>query len=217
MSPTESPRTRPRSIYDEIYDFANYAFNKAHAVCYAIVAYQTAYFKAHYPGVYGGPAHQRAGLTDKVAEYIGECKELGIPRCPRMSTSPGPTSPWPRAGFVGLVGIKGVGWGLVDALVAEREKGGPFRSFQDFCERMYDHDLNRRALENMIRCGSFDSMGARRSQLMAVMVPVMDGIAAARKRNLEGQFDLFGALSGRRAARTRCRCPMCRSTPGPSS
>ena len=193
------PEETAKEIYNEIYDFANYAFNKAHAVCYAIVAYQTAYFKAHYPREYMAALLTSVlDSTDKVAEYIGECKELGIPLLPPdVNESRSDFTVAPGGGIrFGLVGIKGVGWGLIDALVAEREKGGPFRSFQDFCERMYDHDLNRRALENMIRCGSFDSMGARRSQLMAVMNPVMDGIAAARKRNLEGQFDLFGALSG---------------------
>ena len=188
------PENVAQEIYDEIYDFANYAFNKAHAVCYAIVAYQTAYFKAHYPREYMAALLTSVlDSTDKVAEYIGECKEMGIPLLPPdVNESRSDFTVTPEGIRFGLVGVKGVGRGLIDALVAEREKAGPYRSFQDFCERMFDHDLNRRALENMIRCGSFDSMGARRSQLVAVMNPVMDGIAAARKRNLEGQFDLFG-------------------------
>ena len=190
------PEDVAQQIYDEIYDFANYAFNKAHAVCYAIVAYQTAYFKAHYPREYMAALLTSVlDSTDKVAEYIGECKEMGIPLLPPdVNESRSDFTVTPEGIRFGLVGVKGVGRGLIDALVAEREKGGPYHSFQDFCQRMFDHDLNRRALENMIRCGSFDSMGARRSQLVAVMNPVMDGIAAARKRNLEGQFDLFGGL-----------------------
>ena len=196
--PNGIPEDVAKAIYDEIYDFANYAFNKAHAVCYAIVAYQTAYFKAHYPREYMAALLTSVlDSTDKVAEYIGECKEMGIPLLPPdVNESRSDFTVTPEGIRFGLVGIKGVGRGLIDALVAEREKGGPYRNFQDFCERMFDHDLNRRALENMIRCGSFDSMGVRRSQLVAVMNPVMDGIIAVRKRNLEGQFDLFGSLGG---------------------
>ena len=183
-------------IYDEIYDFANYAFNKAHAVCYAIVAYQTAYFKCHYPREYMAALLTSVlDSTDKVAMYIAECREMKIPLLPPDVNESRSDFTVASSGIrFGLVGIKGVGWGLIDALVREREANGPFRSFQDFCERMFDHDLNRRALENMIRCGSFDSMGAKRSQLISVMNPVMDGIAAARRRNLEGQFDLFSGF-----------------------
>ncbi len=184
------------AIYNEIYDFANYAFNKAHAVSYAIVTYWTAYFKYHYPREYMAALLTSVlDSSDKVAAYIGECKEMGIPFLPPDVNESGPDFTVVAEGIrFGLVGVKGVGRGLIDAMAAEREKNGLFRSFQDFCERMYDHDLNRRALENLIRCGSFDSMKVRRSQLLAVMNPVMDGIAAARKRNLEGQFDLFGGF-----------------------
>ena len=184
------------AIYNEIYDFANYAFNKAHAVSYAIVTYWTAYFKYHYPREYMAALLTSVlDSSDKVAAYIGECKEMDIPFLPPDVNESGPDFTVVAEGIrFGLVGVKGVGRGLIDAMAAEREKNGLFRSFQDFCERMYDHDLNRRALENLIRCGSFDSMKVRRSQLLAVMNPVMDGIAAARKRNLEGQFDLFGGF-----------------------
>ncbi len=192
------PETTANEIFDEIYDFANYAFNKAHAVSYAIVTYQTAYFKAHYPKEYMAALLTSVlDSSEKVAEYIGECKELGIPLLPPDVNESRSEFTVTKEGIrFGLVGVKGVGRALIDNLVKERESNGPFRNFQNFCERMFDHDLNRRALENMIRCGSFDSMGAYRSQLMAVMNPVMDGIAAARKRNLEGQFDLFSGFGG---------------------
>lgn len=183
-----------QSIYDEIYDFASYAFNKAHAVSYAVVAYQTAWFKCHYPREY-----MAALLTsvldsqDKVAEYIGECKENGIALLPPDVNESGTTFTvsGPNIRF-GLAAVKGVGRGVVDALLSERERSGAFTDFMDFCQRMYDRDLNRRVVESLIRCGAFDSMGYRRSQLLAVYGQVLDGIAAARKRNLEGQMDLFG-------------------------
>lgn len=192
------PEETAQAIYNEIYDFANYAFNKAHAVCYAIVAYQTAYFKCYYPREYMAALITSVlDSTGKVAEYITECKEMKIPLMPPDVNESGSDFTVVPGGIrFGMVGIKGVGRGLIDALVTERNANGPYKNFRDFCDRMFDHDLNRRALENMIRCGSFDSMGVRRSQLIAVMNPVMDGIAAARKRNLEGQFDLFGGFGG---------------------
>jgi len=188
------PESVAQSIYDEIYDFASYAFNKAHAVSYAVVAYQTAWFKCHHTREY-----MAALLTsvldsqDKVAEYIGECKDSGIALLPPDVNESGTTFTVSGENIrFGLAAVKGVGRGVVDALLEERVKGGNFTDFVDFCERMYDRDLNRRVVENLIKCGAFDSMGYRRSQLLAVFGQVLDGIAASRKRNLEGQLDLFG-------------------------
>lgn len=190
------PEATAKHIYDEIYDFANYAFNKAHAVCYAIVAYQTAYFKCHYPKEYMAALLTSVlDSSEKVAEYISECREMGIPLLPPDVNESGSNFTVVEEGIrFGLVAVKGVGRGLIDQLVAERTENGQFCTFQEFCDRMYDRDLNRRALENLIRCGSFDSLKARRSQLLHVMNPVMDAIAASRKKNLEGQVDLFGNM-----------------------
>lgn len=182
------------AIYDEIEDFAEYAFNKAHAVCYAVVAYQTAWFKYHYPRQY-----MAALLTsvldsqDKVAEYIGECKDMGIALLPPDVNQSGAefTVSGKDIRF-GLAALKGVGRGFTEKVLAEREARGPFRSFTDFCARMYEHDLNRRVLESLIRSGAFDSTGARRSQLMQVCDQVAGAVADAHKQTLEGQFDLFG-------------------------
>ena len=188
------PESVAQSIYDEIYDFASYAFNKAHAVSYAVVAYQTAWFKCHHTREY-----MAALLTsvldsqDKVAEYIGECKDNGIALLPPDVNESGTTFTVSGENIrFGLAAVKGVGRGVVDALLEERVKGGNFTDFTDFCERMHDHDLNRRVVENLIKCGAFDGMGCRRSQLLAVFGQVLDGIAASRKRNVEGQLDLFG-------------------------
>ncbi len=188
------PADVAKSIYTEIYDFANYAFNKAHAVSYAVVAYQTAWFKCHYTREY-----MAALLTsvldsqDKVAEYIAECKDNGIALLPPDINESDATFTVSGGNIrFGLAALKGVGLGFMEAVLAEREKGGRFTSFTEFCSRMYDHDLNKRVLDSLIRSGSFDSMGARRSQLLAVYEQVVDSIARDRRRNLEGQFDLFG-------------------------
>ena len=188
------PEATAEAIYDEIYDFANYAFNKAHAVSYAVVAYQTAYFKCHYTKEY-----MAALLTsvlhnsDKVAEYIAECRDCGIQVLP-------PDINHSYGGFTvdgenirfGLVAIKNIGRGFIQALIQRRDKEGPFTSFLDFCQRMDDcTDMNKRAVENLIRSGAFDSLGAKRSQLVAVFETVMDSVSASRKQNLEGQMDFF--------------------------
>ena len=186
------------AIYDEIMDFAQYAFNKAHAVSYAVVAYQTAWFKYHYPRQY-----MAALLTsvldsqDKVAEYIGECKDMGIALLPPDINQSGAefTVSGDNIRF-GLAALKGVGRGFTDQVLAQREQHGSFKSFTDFCARMYDYDLNRRVLESLIRSGAFDSTGARRSQLMTVCDQVAGVVADAHKQSLEGQFDLFGGGGG---------------------
>ena len=188
------PEDVAQSIYNEIYDFANYAFNKAHAVSYAIVAYQTAWFKYHHVREY-----MAALLTsvldsqDKVAEYIAECRENGINLLPPDINESGATFTVSGQDIrFGLAALKGVGRGFMNAVLAEREKGGRFISFPEFCSRMYDCDLNKRVLDSLIRSGSFDSMGYHRSQLLAVYEQVVDAIARDRRRNLEGQYDLFG-------------------------
>ena len=96
----------------------------------------------------------------------------------------------------GLAALKGVGRNVINGLLEERSKDGPFTDFMDFCDRMFDHDLNRRVLESLIKSGAFDRMGCKRSQLMEVFGQVLDGIAASRKRNVEGQLDLFGMGGG---------------------
>ncbi len=195
------PEATAEAIYDEIYDFANYAFNKAHAVSYAVVAYQTAYFKCHYTREY-----MAALLTsvldnsDKVAEYIAECKDCSIALLPPDINCSYDRFTVEEGGIrFGLVAIKNIGRGLIQSLVREREQGGAFTSFQDFCERMFDYnDMNKRAVENLIRSGAFDCLGARRSQLIAVYEKVLDSIASSRRQNVEGQLDFFGmaAASG---------------------
>ena len=193
------PEKTAQAIYDEIYDFANYAFNKAHAVSYAVVAYQTAYFKCHYTREY-----MAALLTsvldnsDKVAEYIAECRECGIALLPPDVNRSYDGFTVEEGGIrFGLVAIKNIGRGFIQALVRERDKNGPFASFQDFCERMFDcGDMNKRAVENLIRAGAFDTMGAYRSQLIQVYEKALDAIANSRKVNVEGQLDMFGMGGG---------------------
>ena len=191
------PAETAEAIYNEIYDFANYAFNKAHAVSYAVVAYQTAWFKCHYTKEY-----MAALLTsvldnsDKVAGYINECKECGIALLPPDINRSSDRFTVEEGGIrFGLVAIKNIGRAFIQAVMRERENH-PFTSLTDFCQRMTGTDINKRAVENLIRSGAFDSLGARRSQLIAVYEKVLDASAAARRDNVEGQLDFFSLAAG---------------------
>ena len=196
--PNGIPEQTAQDIYDEIEDFAQYAFNKAHAVAYAIVANQTAWFKCHYTREYMAALLTSVlDSSEKVAEYIAECKDCGIALLP-------PDINESEADFTvsgdnirfGLVAVKGVGRGFINEVLAERQRGGPFTSFPDFCQRMSDADCNKRVLESLIKCGAFDSMGLYRSQLLRAYESLVDSIAQNKRKNLEGQFDLFGGGGG---------------------
>lgn len=191
------PEVTAEAIYQEIYDFANYAFNKAHAVSYAVVAYQTAYFKCHFCREY-----MAALLTsvlensDKIAGYIGECKDCGIELLPPdINHSYDHFTVEGNGIRFGLAAVKNIGRGFIRDVVRERQNGA-FTSLNDFCERMNGTDMNKRAVENLIRSGAFDCFGARRSQLIKVFEKVMDAVANAQRQNVEGQLDFFSMASG---------------------
>ena len=195
------PEATAQAIYQDIYDFANYAFNKAHAVSYAVVAYQTAWFKCHHTREY-----MAALLTsvldnsDKVSGYINECRECGIALLPPDINRSADRFTVEEGGIrFGLVAIKNIGRGFILAVMEERKKA-PFRSLQDFCERMGGGDINKRAVENLIRSGAFDSTGARRSQLIQVYESIMDAVADSLRQNLEGQLDFFSMAMGQQDA-----------------
>jgi DNA polymerase-3 subunit alpha len=184
-----------QSLYDEIVAFANYAFNKAHAVCYAVVAYQTAYLKCHYPREY--MAALMTSVLDsatKISGYIAECKEMGISVLPpHINHSLDNFSVEGEAIRFGMGAVKNVGRGLIRSIAANRMEEGPFRSLEDFITRMGE-ELNKRAVENFIKCGALDCFGNHRSELLAVYERMMDSIADSKKKNLDGQMGLFGML-----------------------
>lgn len=190
------PEEVAQSVYDEIVDFGDYAFNKAHSVCYAVVAYQTAYLKCHYPWQYMAALMTSVlDSADKIADYIAECKELNIPVLPPDLNRSMDKFTVEKEGIrFGLGAVKNVGRGLIQTIAAKREEGGPFRSLEDFLRRMGEGDLNKRVVENLIKCGAMDCFGLHRSQLLAMYETAMDAVADSRKRNVEGQMGLFGML-----------------------
>ncbi len=186
-----------QAIYKEILDFANYAFNKAHAVCYAKVTYDTAYLKCHYPKEYMAALLTSVlDNTTKTAGYIADCKELGIRLLPPdVNTSEDKFTVEPQGIRFGLGAVKNIGRGLLRQMVAEREENGKFTSLEDFAERMIGTDLNKRAVENLIKCGAMDSLGLNRAQMLYSYETILDSVADRKKRNLEGQLQLFDLFS----------------------
>ena len=180
------------SIFDEINDFANYAFNKAHAAAYAFVTYQTAYLKTFYPVEYMAALISSIDDLDKINHYIQNCAEMGIDRLPPdVNKSEDTFTVEGKAIRFGLSAVKNVGRAMIVNLVNERKRMGEFKSFSDFIERMAGKDMNKRALEGLISCGAFDSMGVKRSQLLAVYENALDGTARAARDNIAGQMSLF--------------------------
>ncbi|MCR5723353.1 MAG: DNA polymerase III subunit alpha [Lachnospiraceae bacterium] len=180
-------------IYDDMMDFAKYAFNKSHAACYAVVSYQTAYLKHYYPVEFMAALMtsfiENAG---KVSEYINVCRSMGI-EIVAPDVNSGDVSFSVVDGKIGyaLTAIKNVGRPVIEGLVAERKLGGPYKNLTDFINRMASRDLNKRAVENFIKAGAFDSFGGTRKQYMSAYVRIMDSANADKKNMVSGQISLF--------------------------
>lgn len=180
------------SIFDEINDFANYAFNKSHAAAYAFVTYQTAYLKTFYPVEYMASLISSIDDLDKINHYIANCKDMGIDRLPPDVNKSEDTFTVENGSIrFGLSAVKNVGKAMIVNLVAERNANGEFKSFADFVDRMTGRDINKRAVEGLIACGAFDSMGIKRSQLLAVYERTLEGTARQARENVAGQMSLF--------------------------
>ena len=180
-------------IYDEMESFASYAFNKSHAAAYAVDAYRTAYLKYYYPKEYMAALLTSVlGSSGKVAAYMEECARIGIPVLPpHVNESDTGFSVSEDSIRFGLLAIKNLGRGVIQRMLLERERGGKFRSFYDFCKRMQGRDLNRRAVESLIRCGAFDGLGNNRREMLLAVTPVLESLDADKRKNIEGQIGLF--------------------------
>jgi DNA polymerase-3 subunit alpha len=182
-------------IYDEMSSFASYAFNKSHAACYAYVAYQTAYLKCHYPSEFMAALLTSVlDNTDKVIEYSGECGRLGIKVLPPdINISNGGFTSSEGTIRFGLNAVKNVGRNLIDNVVAARAEK-PYASLYDFCKRMRGNELNRRAVESLIKAGAFDSLGVNRRSLIEAVEGILKSIESDARHNLDGQIDLFSCM-----------------------
>jgi DNA polymerase-3 subunit alpha len=190
------PEKKAARIWDHMEQFAGYGFNKSHSAAYAWLAYQTAYLKANYPAYFMAAllTSERA-TTDKLVQYIGECREMGIRVLP-------PDVNLSQMFFAvsgddirfGLAAIKNVGEGAVEAVLAVRAEGR-FRSLVDFCERVDLKAVNRRVMESFVKSGCFDSLSPRRAALMAGLDRALDAGQKQQRDRAQGQANLFGLLA----------------------
>ncbi len=201
-----------KAWFDIIEPFADYAFNKSHSYGYGFVAYQTAYLKANYPVEYFAALLTSVKTNlDKAAVYLNECRQMGIAvLVPDVNVSmsdfvavAGDGSDGPGgSGSIpfGLSAVRNVGEGLVSLIVSERDANGPFSDFYDFCDRVDLSVLNKRTIESLIKAGGFDSMGHPRQGLLMSYEEILDTTVARRRKEAEGQFDLFSMIDEPSAA-----------------
>ncbi len=183
-------------IFAEMESFASYAFNKSHATAYAVTTYRTAYLKKHYPAEYlCALLTSVLGNAPKIAEYIREAHGRGIRVLPPDVNESRVYFHVSDSGIrFGLLALKNVGLRFVEQIIAEREKNGPFTSFENFLSRMAEGELGKRQVEALIKSGAFDSFGVYRSQLLAVCEEQVEQILSRKRGNLVGQIDMFSAL-----------------------
>ena len=184
-------------IFDEMTDFAKYAFNKSHAAAYAVVSCQTAYLKYYYPVEFMAALMTSViDNTDKCAEYLLYCRSNGIEILPpSVNEGEGRFSTEGGAIRCGMYAVKSVGRGVIDHLVEERENNGPYTSLRDFITRTYGKDINKRAVENLIKAGACDCFGATRKQLIQVYPMLMDQAASESRELISGQMSLFDFMA----------------------
>jgi DNA polymerase-3 subunit alpha len=190
-------------IFSLMEQFAGYGFNKSHAAAYAIIAYQTAYLKANYPVEFmAALLTSETSDTDKIVKYIEECRAMGIQVLPPdvNESSSDFTVVGDKIRF-GLVAVKNVGETAIHSILAARTGEGRFRDLFDFCERVDLRLVNKRVVEALTKCGAFDSLGARRAQLMAVLDKAMEAAASTQRDRARGQGSLLDVLSPTGTAR----------------
>lgn len=189
------PEALSGKIFSLLQHFAGYGFNKSHSVAYALVAYETAYLKAHWrQQFYAAFLNSIIGDADKVSWYITVCRNDGIKvLAPDVNVSGHDfTVDKDKAIRFGLAGIKSTGDAAVNEIIRARNEGGPFKSLADFCCRVNMRVVNKRVIENLIKCGAMDSFGAKRSQLLEVMDQTASLGAACQRDRDNGQLGLFG-------------------------
>lgn len=196
-------------IFDEMSDFANYAFNKSHAAAYAVVSFQTAYLKYYHPVEFMAALMTSViDNPDKCSEYILHCREMKIDILPpSVNFGRGPFTTEGNAIRYGMYAVKSVGRSVIDGIVEEREKHGNYTSLRDFLERTFGRDMNKRAIENLIKAGAFDGMDGTRRQLMQIYPILLDETARERKESMTGQMNLFDMLEPEQKQAYEIRMP----------
>ncbi|MCC5464862.1 DNA polymerase III subunit alpha [Pelosinus baikalensis] len=192
-----SERGIERKMAGEIFDlmahFADYGFNKSHSAAYALVAYQTAYLKANYPQEFMAALLSSVmGTNEKIGSYIETCRQMGIDVLPPdINASQSSFSVDGNGIRFGLAAVKNVGENAIQNMVVTRDANGKFESLVDLCTKVDMRLINKRVIESLIKCGAFDSLGAKRSQLLAVLERAIDMAAVRQRDKVSGQIGLF--------------------------
>ena len=187
------PQDKAEEIFNQMVSFAEYAFNKSHAAAYAVVAYETGYLKAHYPvefmaalmtSVMGDPA--------SIAKYMRNCSEMGIEVLPPdVNRSQKKFSVRDGKIRFGLLGVKNVGEGAIDAIIEAREEKGQPKDIFQMVENIDIHKVNKKALESLIKAGALDCFSENRAAHMAVYEGILEAAQSNARNNLDGQMSLF--------------------------
>jgi DNA polymerase-3 subunit alpha len=196
------PERKAERIFGFMEQFAGYGFNKSHSAAYALIAYQTAYLKANYSVEFmAALLTSEMADTDKIVKHIEECRAMGIQVLPPdVNESSNDFAVVGDKIRFGLVAVKNVGEAAIQSILAARRQQGRFRDLFDFCERVDLRLVNKRVIESLIKCGAFDSLGARRAQLMAVVDKAMEAASMAQRDRAYGQVSLLDVLSSTGAA-----------------
>jgi len=190
---TRIPSRKAEKIFEQMETFGRYGFNKSHSTAYALLAYQTAYLKTHYPIEFmAALLTSEAQNADKIVKYISECREMGIEILP-----PDINESFKHFAVIGnqirfgLTAVKNVGDAAIDITLAEREGNGKFQSLYDFCHRVDLRKVNRRVIESLVKCGSFDFSKAHRSQMLTVLGELLEQSQRTQKKKGEPQLSML--------------------------
>ncbi len=196
-------------IYKDMEDFAKYAFNKSHAAAYAVVAYQTAWLKVHYPLEFMAALLTSViGNKGKCAEYISACRGMGIDVLPpSVNEGEGVFSVSDGSIRYGMCAIKSIGEGVIEEIVNEREKNGPYRTLEDFIGRTVTHGVNKTAIENLIKAGALDGLDGNRRQMTVVYPAIVEKVTTDKKKSVEGQMSLFDIADDSNKEKLEIRFP----------
>jgi DNA polymerase-3 subunit alpha len=207
---------KANAIFDLLEKFAGYGFNKSHSAAYALISYETAYLKANHPVEFmAGLLSNEINNTEKISVLVSECKRMGITILPPdvnrsglkfvpetvaavagLGEGQGATNAVDDRGYktirFGLAAIKNVGQGAMELAIRERERGGEFKSLEDFCSRLDSRVANRKMLESLVKCGAFDFLQRERAELFACIDDALAASASAFRDRMAGQVSLFG-------------------------
>ncbi len=193
------PEKTAQKIFDEMSAFSSYAFNKSHAAAYGVLAYITAYLKCHYKKEYFAALLTSVlDSSDKIALYTAECKAHGIKILPpSVNESEEGFTPTKDGIRFGLLAVKNLGRTLIEKLISERNSGGSYKDLYDFCIRNFGSQLNRRALEGLIKSGAMDGLGPNRRSMMFSLDKVLAIVGEENKFTLRGQIGFFDSGEGK--------------------